>query len=381
MKGYEKTPETPPTSRADFLTQYLSPYCKYSAPATGETARADRAITYLYVPYWGEQQNPPRKFPTDMGAAIGSFWPNTDDLNPKPDEFGPDITDMFLDWNADRAPPTSARVEATWAKKFCKIRAGTDALLGRSLFTNWAPPTADYPLFKNPMALALAHRNQAVYPGVGNCNALQAEFSLAANPFLMIVGANSTCVGQSATGRETQAVEQKKLLDSYSDFTMVSADAEPDAEIDHEELAAADTVDNFITWPEPKSPTSEGSGGDMNAEPTGDSDDDTEVELIKGSGDDMKVGNRPNNPPSGSSGNITQVHNTAPPIQPSGSSTDTHNAESDNLDKMAHFVKPLPRPPPAFHGRGSRKIINEPLTQAPAKQANAVSVITLVVWT
>ncbi|OCL08911.1 hypothetical protein AOQ84DRAFT_31580 [Glonium stellatum] len=222
-----------PVSARAPLTAYLSPYCKYEdppppptttggggTPSTTTPAPADRlnrAETYIYAPYWGEKVfgfssrgNPyVLTWPEAICSDKGMVWYNDDGLTQvhTGTDGKPVVLEGYLDWNSKFEPRGRARTYEEWAKKLCKIRAGNDCILGTNLFTNLRPEFAAVLKCTNPKELAEAHHERML-------NGATSTFSM---PTLCIVAANNQCCGENQDGiTDKFAAAIKQLQADYA---------------------------------------------------------------------------------------------------------------------------------------------------------------------
>ncbi|GIZ45483.1 hypothetical protein CKM354_000864800 [Cercospora kikuchii] len=289
---------------ANIRTSYLSPFMKYTLPSqatnSGDTgsntgkqgniqdnkatpvSRAERALTILYCPYFGNNKVWGGKFPSqwfqttkvqiseginpgpeEKGIGDGSsflaprgrVWPFYDDGQGTRVNDGPNLPTRFLDWNMRPEGAGRGAIDPTeWAKKMCKIRAGNQYILGTNLFTGWRLAEVQCHQVKNPMQLALAHTSADSFKEGTNkadpmlntttaavVNGLPKHEPNQAQPVLLIVGANGDYCGQSLSNESTAA----------SDTDM--KDEEP---VNEQEDGITD-MDRFSNWAaqEPKADT------------------------------------------------------------------------------------------------------------------------------
>lgn len=258
--------DTNSAKRQLWVQNYLSPFMKYKSAASN-AERADRALTYLYMPYWGRHVLLNLKFPDGTGRDLweeggwtSRFFPHYspprttnvpfvipqnfgDTTGPDPNDTGATITTpAYLDFNA--VPSGSQFTNAYdkwWIQKMCCLRAGPDNSLGSNLFTNWRPTIAQCGALKNPGAMARMHA-QRLAPGADVTainNEPPADHSNAM-PFLVLIQEMDACCGDSFTTRRDANIEYAEIqagIDSLPDPTQYK-DPEPKNELEGELVPA-----------------------------------------------------------------------------------------------------------------------------------------------
>lgn len=396
-----------PDHKIKLCNIYLSPYMKYKTTTEQNQFRRDRALTYLYVPYFNRLKTSILKFPDGvgedgsvgkpgLGVYNGRFFPNYDGADtPRlvkakkgigshfETQFPPSSLERFLDWSpyadlgwiSESAPWAGSKLsDRLWATKLCHIRSGNNFMLGANLFTNFVPPEASCAVCPNPAILAAAHKSAAINGLWPKTLKLTIDENQNAVPFLLLIGANGEFCGQQAprrratTGPEGKAspdvveIQARYELDNINPGAVIE-DREPLGEMEPD-------LQRYYKPPLPTPPSSPPAGGGGNDGSSG-----------SGSG-----GHIDNSSSSGSGTNIVSTSST---------STNLHSSSGDHIvsDKesgkavlrrpaVTAVVGPTITPPPK--NREPREIvrmIDRPVkVKVEAQNANAVSINTMVVW-
>lgn len=144
--------------------EYLSPYMKYQNPTGTDTARGDRAQTFMYLPYWGKNGN----YNGLIDSMAGKIFPWTPVNRRGPpvvtsNQYGDQGTwadaptvPSWININYDNALGATY-TDPRMVDKVGRLRAGPFNILGADLFTNWRPTYQQCLQIRNPAAMATLH--------------------------------------------------------------------------------------------------------------------------------------------------------------------------------------------------------------------------------
>ncbi|KAF7192539.1 hypothetical protein HII31_06130 [Pseudocercospora fuligena] len=374
-----------------FTESYLSPYMKYKQPTTStskvdgkdvtttSTARADRALTVLYCPYWGptaashtsnewNSSNPSSFFAAlgrsstamkdlgyDTDAKLLKLWnPHYDGdaaaIQAAEDADGPNLPTRFLNFCVKQTGFAFQPPEVI-VKKLCKIRAGNDNLLGTNLFTGWRLSATQCALIKNPLFLALGHVNAKSYMAApspadaclntvtaADINDKPAQPAAKAQPVMLLVAANGVRCGPAFTEEKKaeQKVEAARLL-AVQQLEEARKAGKPTEDL---EKAAAST-DDF-----------------KDEEPS------TELETELTPQDQFANWVKPE-----------------PMEIDDDKGKDSRNTEDKVIENKAFSPKRLDRPKTGTLPKFQIKVVNKQTADTASELTNRASIITMTVWT